>query len=310
MEDADVPAQAQIKELSNGGEHTVPCPALHWSSFLPGRGVGVVRHGVPRELDDLGGVEGRDRGLHHGGRRRHGRAAHLLRRRDLRPVRRVDPRGPRAVVRVVRVPDHQRRVGRPEVAPGEQGQPLRRVRLRVQRARQGPQLQPGDERRPGAGVHQADLHGVVGDDGDGLGQHRGAGTGGGGVHGRPEVDAEVEVERRGAAEPVVVAVHEDGAEEVLGPRREGAERVAAARRAGEAAHVEVALGEGRGDVLGGDVVVGAGVGKAGVGNVGQPGAAVHVAALLRDAAVDADKPCVAQRTEMVFHGIVLARCAQ
>jgi hypothetical protein len=36
--------------------------------------------------------------------------------------------------------------------------------------------------------------------------------------------------------------------------------------------------------------------EAGVGHVGQPGGAVHVAALLRDAAVDADEPCAAQRT--------------
>jgi hypothetical protein len=77
----------------------------------------------------------------------------------------------------------------------------------------------------------------------------------------------VEVEHRELAEPVVVAVHERGSEEVLGPRRHGPNGVAAARGTREAANVEVALAEGRVDVLGGEVAVGAGVGEINIRNL-------------------------------------------
>jgi len=248
----------------------------------------VARLGVPREVDALGGgvEQGHDGSLHHGGRHLESAAnydrPHALRRRDLRPLLRVAPRKPRAVVWVVGVPDHGE-PARPVVAPGEQDQRLRRVHLRVERALHRPHVQPGDERRPGASVDEANLHRVRWDDGDDLGDQRNVGAGD--VHRLPEVDAEVEVEHRGLAEPVVVAVHERGSEDVLGPRCHGPDGVAAARGVREAAHIEVALREGRVDVLGGDVAVGAGVGEANVGDVRQLGGAVHVAALSWEAAV-------------------------
>ncbi|BAS94971.1 Os05g0524525 [Oryza sativa Japonica Group] len=82
-------------------------------------------------------------------------------------------------------------IGRAEVEPAEEDKALRGVRLRVERVLERPQVQPGDERRPGAGVHQADLHEVIRHDDDGLHDHRVAGARD--VHHRPVVDADVEI---------------------------------------------------------------------------------------------------------------------
>ena len=147
--------------------------------------------------------------------------------------------------------------------------------------------QPGDEGRAGAGVPQADLHEVVRHEDDGLEDDGGVGVRD--VHHGPEVDADVEVENGRPGEAVVVAVLEGGAEEVLEPRNDGAERVAVAGAVGEAAHVVVALGERRRDVLGRDVVVGAGAGEAGVRDVRQLGGVVDVARRPGQAAVYADE---------------------
>jgi hypothetical protein len=111
----------------------------------------------------------------------------------------------------------------------------------------------------------------------------------------------VEVEHRELAEPVVVAVHERGSEEVLGPRRHGPNGVAAARGTREAANVEVALAEGRIDVLGGEVAVGAGVGEINIRNLRQFGFAVHVAALFWEAAVYAYESWGTHACTNIYH---------
>ncbi|GJN14995.1 hypothetical protein PR202_gb01879 [Eleusine coracana subsp. coracana] len=151
------------------------------------------------------------------------------------------------------LPDNVRLISWAEVEPPDQDQPLRRVGLRVERALERPQLQTRDERRAGAGVHEADLHEVLRHNDDGLQDHHG--VGGRDVHHGPEVDSDVEVEDGWPAEAVVVAVHEDGTEEELVPGVGCREGVAVARAVGEAAHVEVEPFELRRDVLDGDVAV-------------------------------------------------------
>jgi hypothetical protein len=174
-----------------------------------------------------------------------------------------------------------------------QDQPLCRIHLRVDGVLERPQLQPGDERRPGAGVHQANLDEVVRYDNDGLRDDWGGRVRRRQVHRLPEVDAYVEIEDGRPVEAVVVAVHEGGAEEVLvEPHREGRrERVAVTRAVHEAAHVAVDPRELRRDVLRRDVVVLAGVGERSVRGVRQRRGVVHVARRPRETTVDADETC-------------------
>jgi hypothetical protein len=173
-----------------------------------------------------------------------------------------------------------------EIEPANQVQTLRGVRLRVQRAPKGPQVQRADERRAGAGVHQADLHEIVRNDDDGLhpyvlDRH---------IHHRPEVYADVEVKDRRPSQSVVVSVDEEGADEILEPRHEGPERVAVAHAVGEASQV-VDVAHIRINVLGRDVVTGAGVDEGSVRDVRQLGGLVHKARRGRKAAVYADETC-------------------
>ncbi|BAS94980.1 Os05g0525200, partial [Oryza sativa Japonica Group] len=174
-----------------------------------------------------------------------------------------------------------------KVPSAEQGQAPLVVRLRVELLLERPEVQPGDERCPGAGVHEANLHEVVRHDDDGLQERRAGGVRD--VDHHPEVDADVDVEDWQLAEAVVVAVHEGGADEVLEAGHERPERVAVARAVGEAAHVVVARRERRRDVLRRDVVERAAVGEAVVRRVGYLGLVVHVARLPREAAVYANE---------------------
>ncbi|BAS94978.1 Os05g0524900, partial [Oryza sativa Japonica Group] len=184
-------------------------------------------------------------------------------------------------------PDDFGITGRPEFPSTEQGQALRLGCLRVELLLERPEVQPGDERCPGAGVHEANLHEVVRHDDDGLQERRAGGVRD--VDHHPEVDADVDVEDWQLAEAVVVAVHEGGADEVLVPGHERPERVAVARAVGEAAHVVVARRERRCEVLRRDVVERAAVGEAVVRRVGNLGLVVHVARLPREATVYADE---------------------
>ena len=139
------------------------------------------------------------------------------------------------------IPDDFGITSRAKVPATEQGQALRLGHLRVERALERPQVQAGDERCPGAGVHQADLHEVIRHDDDGLLQRRTVEPRD--VHHRQEVDADVEVKYGGLLEAVVVAVHEGGADEVLEPGRQRPERVAVALAVWEAAQVVVPSGD-------------------------------------------------------------------
>lgn len=182
-----------------------------------------------------------------------------------------------------------RGIVRAEVEPADQGQPLRRVHLYVQRVLQRPQIQRGDERRAGAGVNQADLHGIIRNDDSGLTDQPAARARE--VHHRPEITADVEVRYRHPVEAIVVAVHEGCTDDVLEPGDEGSERVAVAHAVGEAAHVDVASVEILPYVLGRYVVVRAGAGEGAVRHVQQLGGVVHIARRLSKATVYADETC-------------------
>ena len=184
-------------------------------------------------------------------------------------------------------------VRRRRPAEVEQRQRLVHGGLRVHVVLERPQVEPGDERRAQASVHQAHLQEV-------RRRHRHRledvhGGGGGDVDGDPAVDADVEVEGGEPVEPVVVAVVEGGPDEVPAPRRHRPERVAAARGGAalaEVADVAVPVGQALVDVRRADDGVEPlpGVNEAGVGDVEEtPRVGVPVAPVLGDAAVDADE---------------------